>query len=201
MSDFERDIDRLLAGDQTLAPPVPLEPPATAVQVRPRWHLGVAAALAISLGIVVALVSVDETAAPVSTAKGLAREAVKGQAGGPEGATGPSPARATEAPSPRPSAVSAGDAPPATRTGRAMGMATTAERTTGAETLLPGEAAERSPSPTGEEPPETPKLSSRSRGSRSTAAKPVVETHPAEPTAPPSRLMQVGGDLVPIPKR
>ncbi len=58
MSDLERDLDRLLAGDQNVglgpadtvaAPQVPVRP------ARGRWHLGVAAVVAIGVGIAVAL--------------------------------------------------------------------------------------------------------------------------------------------------
>jgi serine/threonine protein kinase len=53
MADLERDLDRLLAGDHNVG--LPPEPVSAAPLPRSRWHLAVAAVLAIGVGLAVAL--------------------------------------------------------------------------------------------------------------------------------------------------
>jgi eukaryotic-like serine/threonine-protein kinase len=61
MADLERDLDRLLAGDQNVGlPPQPVvvsPPPAS----RTRWHLGAAAVLVIGAGLAIALARAQDT--------------------------------------------------------------------------------------------------------------------------------------------
>jgi serine/threonine protein kinase len=66
MAEFERDLERLVAGDHNVGLPEPAEPslPVPRRKVGQRWHLGVAGVLAIGVGLAVALVRTDDAPAP-----------------------------------------------------------------------------------------------------------------------------------------
>jgi hypothetical protein len=67
MAELERDLERLIAGDHNVGLPEPAEP-SVPVLPRPRpgqrWHLGVAAVLAIGVGLAVALVRTEDSPPP-----------------------------------------------------------------------------------------------------------------------------------------
>jgi serine/threonine-protein kinase len=118
MADLERDLERLLAGDQNVG--LPLVTPADAAAARAvapprRWHLGVAAALALGVGVSFAL---SRPPAEVSPAASVPRTPASGPAAPPV------PAPAAPAPVDRtvPERTSAERArPPATPKPRARG--------------------------------------------------------------------------------
>jgi serine/threonine-protein kinase len=63
MADLERDLDRLLGGDQNVGLP-PLDAVAAAPTSHTRWHLAVAAVLVIGVGLAVALSRTDDARRP-----------------------------------------------------------------------------------------------------------------------------------------
>jgi serine/threonine protein kinase len=69
MAEFERDLERLVAGDHNVGLPEPAEPavPVPRRKVGQRWHLGVAGVLAIGVGLAVALVRSDDPPPPAPT--------------------------------------------------------------------------------------------------------------------------------------
>jgi len=66
MSEFERDLERLVAGDHNVGLPEPAEPsvPAPRPRTGQRWHLGIFGVLAIGVGLAVALVRSEDPPAP-----------------------------------------------------------------------------------------------------------------------------------------
>jgi len=70
MAELERDLERLLTGDQNVGLPEPAEPPVTVPRrkVGQRWHLGVAGVLAIGVGLAVALVRTEDAPPPAPAA-------------------------------------------------------------------------------------------------------------------------------------
>jgi tRNA A-37 threonylcarbamoyl transferase component Bud32 len=62
MAEFERDLERVIAGDHNVGLPEPVEPvaPAPRRKAGQRWHLGVAGVLAIGVGLAVALVRTED---------------------------------------------------------------------------------------------------------------------------------------------
>jgi hypothetical protein len=62
MGQFERDLERLVAGDHNVGLPEPVEPVVVVPRRRTgqRWHLGVAGVLAIGVGLAVALVRTED---------------------------------------------------------------------------------------------------------------------------------------------
>jgi serine/threonine protein kinase len=70
MAELERDLERLLAGDHNVGvPAASIASPPLRPRARQRWHLGVAAVLAIGAGIAVALARTDQIAPPTVTVK------------------------------------------------------------------------------------------------------------------------------------
>jgi serine/threonine-protein kinase len=69
MADLERDLERLLAGDQNVGLPLAGEGAPARAPVAPprRWHLGVAAALALGIGVSLAISRPPGGAAPVKS--------------------------------------------------------------------------------------------------------------------------------------
>jgi serine/threonine-protein kinase len=66
MGEFERDLERLIAGDHNVGLPEPAAPPGPVPRPRTgqRWHLGVAGVLAIGVGLAVALVRTESPPPP-----------------------------------------------------------------------------------------------------------------------------------------
>ncbi len=66
MADLERDLERLLAGDQNIGSPEPALPVAATSERRaaPRWYLGAAAVATVVVGVAVALAGLWEPARP-----------------------------------------------------------------------------------------------------------------------------------------
>jgi serine/threonine-protein kinase len=121
MSDLEADLERLLAGDHNVGlPPVEAQAPSPPAAVSgARWHLGVAAVLAIGLGIALALARTDGRSAGASARSARATVAAPVPVGRPVPAGGGN-GRVAGQPEARAAAPST-DAPPGSLAGRAGG--------------------------------------------------------------------------------